>query len=96
MRRMRNDGGFLLCLIVNLIFNIEWSIPAWICLAVHFIWDLSIWYFIVLIGIWFLYILIVTCVLCWISRCGNEPIMENKNVNPYSKKGNPYQDMDNN
>ena len=35
MRRTRRDGSFALCLLINLLLNLEWSIPAWILLALH-------------------------------------------------------------
>ena len=43
MRRHSGGGGFWLCLLLNLLLNLEWSIPAWICLALHFWLGLSLW-----------------------------------------------------
>lgn len=34
MRRHKGNS-FLLCFLINLLLNFEWSIPAWIALALH-------------------------------------------------------------
>lgn len=40
--RKRDFGGFMLCFLMNLVFNLGWSVPAWILLAAHFILKISI------------------------------------------------------
>ncbi|MBP5303319.1 MAG: hypothetical protein J6Z00_00275 [Clostridia bacterium] len=94
MRKYKTDHGFLLCFIVNLILNFEWSIPAWILLVMHFVLHWPLWLFFVALGGWILYILIVTSVISWVASCGNDPKPHKENANPYSKKGNPYKEVE--
>ena len=86
MRRTTRTGGFLLCLLLNLLLNLEWSIPAWILLALHHWLELSIWWFVGGLALWVLRILFGMWFLRWTARCGavKDPPKENKN--PYSKK----------
>lgn len=83
MRRTRRTGSFWLCLLLNMLLNLEWTIPAWILLALHFLLDWSVWWFILAIGLWFLWHLLTTALLGWLHRCATpDPPKENKN--PYS------------
>lgn len=86
MKHFRCDGGFILCLFLNLFFNLEFSIPAWIALVLYFIFHISIWWFIGLIIIWISYVFIVTCFLSWVSSCGNDKPKVQENKNPYSNR----------
>lgn len=94
MGHFRKNGGFWLCLILNIIFNAEWTVPAWILLGLHFWIQLSIWYFVAALALFFLYVTLVTAFLCWASSCGNIPNENKENVNPYSQKGNMYSNKD--
>ena len=88
MRRTGNRGGFLLCLLINLVLNLEWSIPPWILLGLHFWFGLSLWWFIGGLALWVLRVLAGMLFMSWAADCGNmrDPPKENKN--PYSvKKG---------
>lgn len=53
--------GLYALLLMNLVFNLGWSVPAWILLAAHFILKISIWWFASLLIIWFLS---YCCALC--------------------------------
>ena len=46
MRTRRKTGGFFVSLLINLLLNLEWSIPAWILLALHIWLDVSLWWFV--------------------------------------------------
>lgn len=85
-KRFRSNGGFFIVLGFNLIFNLEWTIPAWIFLAFHFALDISMWWFIGAIIIWVSIIALYTAFLCWVSRACNTPEIEKENKNPYSSK----------
>ena len=81
--RKRDFGGFMLCFLMILVFNLGWSVPAWILLAAHFILKISIWWFASLLIIWFFIILLRTLLISWAGDCASvrdEPI---KNLNPY-------------
>lgn len=84
MRRTRYDGGFWLCLILNLLLNLEWSIPAWICLALHFWLKISIFWFIGALALWILGILLWMRLIGWAAAAGNVPDPPKANKNPYS------------
>ena len=85
MRRPRSQHGFLLCFLLSLLLNFEWSIPAWILLALHFWLKISLWWFAGTFGLWILIILVSVSIISWANRCSadcEEKTPENKN--PYS------------
>ena len=88
MRRMRFDGNFFLALLINLLFHLEGTIPAWILLALHFLFGLSVQVFWIALGVWIggmiLWMLIVGRFYSWAARCGSIPDPPKPNVNPYS------------
>lgn len=69
--RKRDFGGFMLCFLMNLVFNLGWSVPAWILLAAHFILKISIWWFASLLIIWFFIILLRTLLISWAGDCAS-------------------------
>jgi hypothetical protein len=85
-KRFRSNGGFFIALGFNLIFNLEWTIPAWIFLALHFALNISTWWFVGALLIWVLIIALYTSFLCWVSRASNTPEIKKENKNPYSAK----------
>ena len=86
MRKTARTGNFLLCLLINLLLNLEWSIPAWILLALHFWLGISIWWFIGGLACWILSILVDMWIIGWAANCGNRKDPPKENKNPYSKK----------
>lgn len=87
MRRTKRGGSFLFCLLMNMVLNLEWTLPAWILLALHFILDWSIWWFVLALALWFLNILFWMKFLGWASSCSREKDPPKENKNPYSVKG---------
>ena len=92
MKKKHGTGkrGFVAALCVNLVFNLEWTIPAWIALALHFFLDISILWFVGAIALWIVGVGIKTAVFSWLIREGNRPDPPKENKNPYSSAGNPY------
>lgn len=86
MRRTKWSGNFLLCLLMNLLLNLEWSIPAWVLLALHFWLGISIWWFVGGLGFWILSILSGMWIMGWAARCGSQKDPPKENKNPYSVK----------
>ena len=86
MRRTKRRGSFLLCLLINLLLNLEWSIPAWVLLALHIWLDISIWLFVGAVGLWMVSILTGMWLMGWAASCGNEKDPPKENKNPYSQK----------
>ncbi len=90
MRKTKRNGNFLLCLVFNMLLNLEWTIPAWILLALHYILGWSIWWFWLALGIWLLNILLWMTLMGWAARCANTPDSPKENKNPYSVKNSKY------
>ena len=90
MRRTKRNGGFWVCLLVNILLNLEWSIPAWILLALHYILDISIIWFFFAIALWILIILLWMGIMGWAADCSNTPDPPKENKNPYSKKSSDF------
>lgn len=86
MRRTKRSGGFIICLLFNMLINLEMSIPAWILLALHFWLDISIWWFVGALALWILYIISWMSIMGWASDCSNTPDPPKENKNPYSVK----------
>lgn len=86
MRVPKRSSNFLVCLLTNLLLNFEWSIPAWILLALHFILDLSIWWFIGALALWVLILICWMNVIGWAADCSSAPDPQKENKNPYSVK----------
>ena len=85
-RKPKTDSGFLMAVIINLIFDLEWTIPAWILLAAHFIFKISLWWFVGALGFWIVSAIVRTAVLTWLVKAGNTPDPPKENKNPYSSK----------
>ena len=86
IRRAKHRGSFLLCLLINLLLNLEWSIPAWVLLGLHFWLDISIWWFAGGLGLWILVILAKMWLMGWAIDCGKQKDPPKENKNPYSVK----------
>ena len=86
MRKTKRAGSFFACLLINLLFNLEWSIPAWILLVLHLWLGISIWWFIGGLGLWVLRILAGMWLMGWARDCGNRKDPPKENKNPYSVK----------
>ena len=83
MRRTKRTGNFFLCLLINIMLNLEGSIPAWILLILHFCIGISILWFWLALALWIIYLLVWMKIIGWAGRCSTpDPPKENKN--PYS------------
>lgn len=86
MGKIKQRGSGWLCLVLNLLLNLEWSIPAWILLGLHFWLGLSLWWFIGALVLWILGILAGMWFVGWASGCGSRQDPPKENKNPYSAK----------
>lgn len=86
MRQPKKQSGFLLSVLLTLLFNLEWTIPAWILLALHFICGLSLWYSATAFGLWVLLIAAKSLILRLLNKAGNYKDPPKENKNPYSAK----------
>lgn len=85
-RRLRSAGRFFLTLLLNLLFHLRRSIPAWVLLALHYLLDWRILWFWLALGVWVAAEAVYMLLFSWAVRSGNEPDPERPNRNPYSKK----------
>lgn len=90
MRRTARNHGFVLCLLLNMVFRFEWAIAAIVLFALHFWLGWPLFPGFIALGIWFVYSLAVTLVLSAANRIGNEQPTERPNRNPYSKSNADY------
>lgn len=82
-------SNFLLAFFLNLVLNLEWSVPAWILLGLHFWLKIPIFLFWLALGLWLGGTLLFTLVLVVIRKC-TPPDVPQENKNPYSVKNPPY------
>ncbi|MBQ8538167.1 MAG: hypothetical protein IJ433_00785 [Ruminococcus sp.] len=94
MRKTKRSGSFLFCLVINMMLNLDGLIPAAILIALHFIFDISIWWGVGAIGLWILYLMVWMLIFGWASKASNEPAKPRENKNPYSS--GPYVSIKNN
>lgn len=88
MKRKPKEGtGFFTAFLINLIFNLEWTIPAWLLLGAHFWFGISIWWFVGALAVWIIGVAVKTEVLSWLVHVGNIPDPPKENKNPYSSTG---------
>ncbi len=86
MKKDEEKVGFLPRLLLSFLWNLGWSIPAWVLLALHFWKGISIWWFVGGIALWLVIILFSMWLVRWAAACGNEKDPPKENKNPYSKK----------
>ena len=86
MRRIRSSGSFFLCLLINMVLNLEWSSPAWILLGLHFWLDISLLWFAGAIALWIMRILVGMWLMGWAADCSSRQDPPKENKNPYSVK----------
>lgn len=84
--RRSDASSFFLCLLFNLLLNLEWSIPAWILLGLHYWLGISIRWFWGGLAFWVLSILADMWLIGWAARCGSEKDPPKENKNPYSTR----------
>ena len=85
MRRTKRGGNFWLCFLINLLLNLEGTIPAVLLLIAHFLFDISLWWSVGALALWILGMLLWMKFMGWAARCSNERT-ERENKNPYSVK----------
>ena len=86
MKKIKRGNGFILSLLLSLAFNLEWTVPAWIFLALHFWKGLSLWWFFGSMLLWITIIALRVLVFGSLTRAGNYKDPPKENKNPHSKK----------
>lgn len=90
MRRTSRFKNRFICFLINLLLNLEWTIPAWIALALHKFLGISVWWFWGALGFWMLSTLCSTLLFSALATAGSERTPPRENKNPYSKKNSDY------
>ena len=75
---------YVLFFLLSLALHWQWSIPAWILLVCHFVFGISIWWF---VGAFLLFVIGVRLYVRFMGtmiRLGNEDEAPKENKNPYS------------
>ena len=74
-------------ILINLLFNLRWSIPAWVLLILHYAVGISIVYFWIALGAWIFGIFLLGAFVGWARNQKQIPDNAQKeNKNPYSNK----------
>ena len=84
MHRAKRSGSFILCLLFNMLMNLEGLIPAAVLLILHFLFDWSIWWSVLAAALWIVLIILWMLFIGWSGRCGSTPDTPKENKNPYS------------
>ena len=87
MRKIKREGGFWVCLLLNMLLNLEWSIPAWVLLGLHVWAGVRLRWFAGALGFWILCLLLGMWIMGWAADCGSRSDPPKENKNPYSVKG---------
>ena len=90
MRKTNRSDSFLLCLLFNMLLNLEGLIPAAVFLALHFILKWSIWWAVLAAGLWIVYLILWMLFMGFSAKSSSTPDAPKENKNPYSvgnKKG---------
>lgn len=84
MRKTNYSGNFFICLLLNIVLNLDELIPAAVLLLLHFVLDISIWWAIGAFILWILWLILWMFFVGWASKAGSEPDPPKENKNPYS------------
>ena len=72
MRKTNRSGSFLLCLLLNMLLNLEGLIPAAVLLALHFILKWSIWWAVLAAGLWIVYLILWMLFMRFAAKSSNK------------------------
>lgn len=86
MKNRKKNSSFFFSVFLSLVFNLEWTVPAWILLGLHFWIGISLWWFVGSIILWFFFVALRVLVFGSLTRAGNYKDPPKENKNPYSKK----------
>ena len=86
MKEPNRKRGLFLSFLISLVFNLEWTVPAWIFLGLHFWKGLSLWWFVGSMILWVIFVTVRILVFGSLTRAGNYKDPPKENKNPYSKK----------
>ena len=86
MRKTKRSGGFWLCLLINMMLNLEGLIPAAVLLVLHFLLGWSVWWAALALGVWIVWLVVWMKLIGWAGDCSSTTDPPKENKNPYSVK----------
>lgn len=87
MKNFASRGDMLGALLVNVLYLIPWTLPAWILLVVHFVVEgFPIWPFWVALLAWVVLVIFSTFFMSWAVKNGSDPTPQRENIDPYGSK----------
>lgn len=86
MRRTKRSGSFMLCLLFNMLLNLEGLVPAAVLFALHLILKWSVWWSAMAAALWIMWLILWMHFLGFAGRCGSTSDLPKENKNPYSVK----------
>ena len=84
MRKTNRSGSFFICLLFNMLVNIEGLIPAAVLLILHFVFEWSVWWAVLAAGLWALWLILWMLFMGFAAKSSNTPDPPKQNKNPYS------------
>ena len=82
--KARENGNFILCLLINMLLNLHGLIPAVALLILHFVFGLPLWCAFLAAALWIAGLIIWMLIIGWAGNCSNTPDPPKENKNPYS------------
>ena len=92
MKRAKGHG-FLLSLLLNMVFRGFWLVLVAVLVILHFVAGWPLWLIAIPLVAWFIHALLITLVLGFATSGPTTSRQEPKNVNPYSAKKNPLEQV---
>ena len=92
MKRAKGHG-FLLSLLLNMVFRGFWLVLVAVLVILHFAAGWPLWLIAIPLVAWFIHALLITLVLGFATSAPTTSRQEPKNVNPYSAKKNPLEQV---
>lgn len=91
MRRTKRSGHFMLCLLFNMLLNLEGLIPTAVLLVLHFALGWSLWWAALAAALWIVWLILWMLFMGFAAKSSNTPDPPKENKNPYSvgNKKNP-------
>jgi len=87
MIKKGNPGdGFLLCFLVNLLFNFWWGTIAVILFALYLFLGIPLFWSLIALFIWLCVAFISTALVVWATSSPDDNTPARENLNPYSAK----------
>ena len=92
MKRAKGHG-FLLSLLLNMVFRGFWLVLVAVLVILHFAAGWPLWLIAIPLVAWFIHALLITLVLGFATSGPTTSRPEPKNVNPYAAKKNPLEQV---